>query len=113
MRCNEFIDAWTAQIVQKLRSGAIPMCVGARTMMDHDSRAVTSQSIADDFVNRKRVGEAWFYGNPRVNAKVPRHRMVRAAYTCTTGSGVVAGSGARPAGSRLAVRQSRPPISPE
>src|SRR5687768_5267310 len=39
--------------------------------------------------------------------------MVRAAYTCTTASGVAAGSGASPTDSRLAVRQSDAPTRPD
>ena len=35
----------------------------------------------------------------------PRQLTARAEYTCTTASGVAAGSGAKPAGSREAVRQ--------
>ena len=38
-------------------------------------------------------------------ANQPRHPQVGAQYTCSTASFVVAGSGAMPAGSRLAVRQ--------
>ena len=42
----------------------------------------------------------------------PRQLTARAEYTCTTASGVVAGSGARPAGSREALRQSAAPSWP-
>ena len=38
--------------------------------------------------------------------KLPRQPQVRAPYTCTTASGVAAGSGAKPTVSLLAVRQS-------
>src|SRR6185436_11285935 len=42
----------------------------------------------------------------------PRQLTARAEYTCTTASRVVAGSGASPAGSREAVRQSAAPNWP-